>query len=298
MVGRTGGDGGADANGTMTLSVLDLTDPAHPQLVGTTLVTNALFPTNASGVSKISIVGLGNGQFAVSEAEVNGNPELVLVDPSDPSNIVVSYTPVTAYVNEMAVAGNFLYATSSTSSQGLTIFNIGQLETIPVTVSVEVPNNTGVTIVPGSFSISGAFNSVLPQVVVGPTFDTVTWSGVLAAGAADVTITWQSYVTGLGVGQMLPVTSSAAVAFTSQGTPGTVNLPGLAVTGVSILSVSPESQTTQPGGTVTYDVQLSNPTDAEVTYGLYCGGRRQPLQLHRNHGEFRRGCRRSGAHYR
>ncbi len=191
------------------------------------------------------------------------------MDPSDPSNILVSYTPVTAYVNEMAVSGNFLYATSSTSSQGLTIFNIGQLETIPVTVSVEVPNNTGVTIVAGSFSISGAFSVALPQVVVGSTFDTVTWSGVLTSGAADVTITWQSYVTGLGVGQVLPVTSGASVAFTSQGTPGTVNLPGMAVTGVSILSISPESQTTQPGGTATYEVQLSNPTNAAVNYTLY-----------------------------
>ena len=272
VVGRTGGDGGFETNGyngTMTLSVLDITDPSNPQLVGTTLVTNAIFPTNASGVAKVSAVGLGNGLFAVSEAEVNGNPELLVVDPSDPSNILVSYTPVTAYVNEMAVSGNTLYATSSTSSQGLTIFNIGQLETIPVAVSVEVPNNTGVTIVAGSFSISGAFNTALPQVVVGSAFDKVTWSGVLTSGAADVTITWQSFLTGLGVGQVLPVTSKAAVAFTSQGTPGTVNLPGTAVTGVSILSISPESQTTQPGGTATYDVQLSNPTNAEINYTLF-----------------------------
>ena len=106
VVGRTGGDAGPDTNGTMTLSVLDITDPSNPQLVGTTLVTNAQFPTNASGVTKISAVGLGNGLFAVSEAEVNGNPELLVVDPSDPNNIVASYMPVTAYVNEMAVSGN------------------------------------------------------------------------------------------------------------------------------------------------------------------------------------------------
>jgi len=163
VVGRTGGDGGPDTNGTMTLSMLDITDPSNPQLLGTTLVTNALFPTNTSGVSKISALGLGNGLFAVSEAAVAGNPELVLVDGNDPSNMLVSYTPVTALVNEMAVSGNLLYATSSTTSKGLTIFNIGQLESIPVTMSVEVPNNTGVAIVPGSFSVSGAFNSILPK---------------------------------------------------------------------------------------------------------------------------------------
>ena len=89
---------------------------------------------------------------------------------------------------------------------------------------------------------------------------------MLSSGASDVTITWQSYVSGLGVGQVLPVTSSSAVAFVSQGTPGTVTLPGTAVTGVAIISISPGSQTEQPGGTATYDVQLSNPTDAPITY--------------------------------
>ena len=269
VVGRTGGAAGPGTNGTMTLSVLDITNPSNPQLVGTTLVTNAQFPTDASGVTKISAVGLGNGLFAVSEAEVNGNPELLLVDPSDPNNIVVSYTPVTAYVNEMAVSGNLLYATSSTSSQGLTIFNIGQLETIPVTVSVEVPNNTGVTIVPDSLSVPGAFNTAPPQVVQGANYDTVVWNGVLSYGASDVTVTWQSTVSNLGVGQVVPVTSSGSVGFVSQGTPGTVTLPGTAVTGVAIISISPESQTEQPGGTATYDVQLTNPTDAPITYAVY-----------------------------
>ena len=269
VVGRTGGDAGPGTNGTMTLSVLDITDPSNPQLVGTTLVTNAQFPTDASGVTKISAVGLGNGLFAVSEAEVNGNPELLLVDPSDPNNIVVSYTPVTAYVNEMAVSGNLLYATSSTSSQGLTIFNIGQLETIPVTVSVEVPNNTGVTVVPDSLSVAGAFNTAPPQVVQGANYDTVVWNGVLSYGASDVTVTWQSTVSNLGVGQVVPVTSSGSVGFVSQGTPGTVTLPGTAVTGVAIISISPESQTEQPGGTATYDVQLTNPTNAPITYNVY-----------------------------
>ncbi len=266
VVGRTGGDAGADTHGTMTLSVLDITDPSKPQLVGTTLVTNAQFPTNASGVTKISAVGLGNGLFAVSEAEVNGNAELVLVNPSDPNNIVASYTPVTAYANEMAVSGNLLYATSSTGSQGLTIFNIGQLETIPVTVSVKVPNNTGVTIVPNSLSVTGAFNTALPQVVQGANFATVTWNGVLSYGASDVTVTWQSTVSNVGVGQVVPVTSNGSVGFVSQGTPGTVTLPGTAITGVAIISLSPGSQTEQPGGTATYDVQLTNPTDAPITY--------------------------------
>ncbi len=54
VVSRAGGDGGPDQNGSVTLSVLDITDPTNPQLVGTTLLTNAEFPTNATGVTAIS----------------------------------------------------------------------------------------------------------------------------------------------------------------------------------------------------------------------------------------------------
>ena len=80
----------------------------------------------------------------MSEATVNGTPKLVLVrpDPNNPDNILASYTPVTSLVNEMAVSGDLLYATSQ---QGLTIYNIGSFDEIPLTVSVEVPN--GVSIV-------------------------------------------------------------------------------------------------------------------------------------------------------
>ncbi len=247
--------------------MLDITDPSNPQLVGHHAGHERAVPDGRLGrLPRSPRSALGNGLFAVSEAEVNGNPELLLVNPSDPNNIVVTYTPVTAYVNEMAVSGNALYATSSTSSQGLTIFNIGQLETIPVTVSVEVPNDNGVSIVPDSLSVPGAFNSAPPQVVPGHDSDTVTWSGVLSFGASDVSVSWQSTVSDLGAGQVVPVTTGGSVGFVSQGTAGTVTLPGTAVTGVAIISLSPDSQTEQPGGAATFDLQLTNPTDAAVTY--------------------------------
>ena len=73
VVGRTGGDASDDNNGTMTFSVLDITNPANPTVVGTTLVQpGPIFATSA--VTKISATPLGNGLFAVSEATVNGKP--------------------------------------------------------------------------------------------------------------------------------------------------------------------------------------------------------------------------------
>src|SRR5208337_255779 len=56
------------------------------------------------------------------------------------------------------------------------------------------------------------------------------------------------------------VTLGASVAFTDQGTPGSLSLPATSVTGVPIIELIPTSQTTQPGGTA---------TSAEVTYYIY-----------------------------
>ena len=73
----------------------------------------------------------------------------------------------------------------------------------------------------------------------------------------------------LTAGEVVPVTLGTSGTFTYQGTPGTFMVPGTSVTGVSIISILPASNTVQPGGTATYDVQLSNPTSSQVTYSVY-----------------------------
>ena len=109
---RTGRAGTSDlgVNGDLTLSVLDISNPQSPQLIGTTLVTEG---HHAAGEAyKVSPCRWATA-FLPSARPVNGDPELMLVDPSDPNNIVVTYMPVPALVNEMAVSGNVLYTTSS-----------------------------------------------------------------------------------------------------------------------------------------------------------------------------------------
>ena len=256
VVGRTGGNNGAGVTGSMTLSLLDITNPASPTLLGTTLVTAAQFPTTGSGY-KISAQPLGGGLFAVSEASAGGSFELMVVDPSDPSNIAVSYVPVTALVNEMAVSGNLLY---TTSSQGLAIYNIGTVESIPLSVSVEVPTTTGVAIVANSYSTPPS------QITTGTTYDTLVWNETLAYGDPTPPITWQTTISNLTAGQVVPVTLGATVNFTSQSTPGTFQVPGAAVTGTPIVSIVVPSQTIQPGATATYDVRFTNPTGSTVEY--------------------------------
>ena len=197
VVGRTGGTDAYGVNGTMTLSLLDITNPLSPVLLGTMLVTQGQFPSGTgSSLNKISALPLGNGIFAVSESTVSGNPELMLVDPSNPNNILVTYTPVPARVNEMAVSGDLLYASST---QGLTIYNIGTFQGIPLSVSVEVPTSD-VSIVAGSYSTPPT------SVTTGTSYDTLTWNETYTFGDPTFPITWQSTVSNLAAGQVVPVT--------------------------------------------------------------------------------------------
>src|SRR5262249_22811604 len=77
----------------LTLTVLDITNPSAPQILGSTLVTTQQYPLGEAG-AKVDAVALGNGVFAVSDNDTNGMPSLLLVDPSDPANIAVSPVPV------------------------------------------------------------------------------------------------------------------------------------------------------------------------------------------------------------
>jgi uncharacterized repeat protein (TIGR01451 family) len=247
-----GSTGGVDDLKNVTLTVLDITDRAHPKVIGTTLVTDANF-----GGGKVTAFALGNGLFAVSGTTIGGKPYLLLVDPSDPNNLVVTKTPVNSVLNELAVSGNLLY---TSSDDGLAIYTIGPIVSIPVTASVQVPKNA---VVPGSFNIPPT------QIIHGTEFDTLVWKRTLAFGDTDATFTWQSTVNNLGAGEVQPVALGGSVSFVSQGTPGSFSLSPTAVTGVPIISLTPRSQTARPGQAVTYDVRLTNPTDATVTYFVY-----------------------------
>jgi uncharacterized membrane protein len=188
-------------NGNLSLTLLDTSNPLNPTIIGSTLVTSATFP-RGNVVAKLDAVSLGNGLFAVSEAIVNGQPVLLLIDPSDPDNLIVSFSPMPALQNGIEVVGDKLY---TTSSAGLSIFDIGQLESIPLTASVKIPNGTGVSVVPGSFNIPPS------QIIPGPAFDTLVWNRNLAFGNDQFNFTWQSTVTNLQPGEVRDVTLGAQI---------------------------------------------------------------------------------------
>ena len=238
--------------------MLDISNPSDPKIIGSTFVTNEQFPINEAG-AKTDVVSLGNGDFAVSDTDEGGKPALLVVDPSNPSNIIVSAAQVPSGVHGITVSGDTLYA--STSS-GLSIYQIGPLVSDPVTITATLPPGTAASIPASSFNIPPT------QITTGTTADTLTWDRSFSAGDTTFTFTWQSSVSGVQAGQATPVTQSATISYVAQGTPGTLNLPGTSVTGDSIISITPSSLTEQPGGSAPYDVRLYNPTSASVTYNL------------------------------
>jgi uncharacterized membrane protein len=240
----------------LTLTVLDITNPSSPTILGSTLVTNEQYPFGEAG-AKTDVVSLGNGDFAVSDNDTNGKPSLLVVDPTDPNSIIVSSAQVPSGVHGITVSGNEVYATTSS---GLSTYLIGPLVSDPVAITVNLPAGTAANIVPGSFNIPPT------QINTSASGDSLVWDRHFSAGNTTYTFTWQTTLNNVTAGHTIPVTTGASLAFTSQGTTGTSTVPGTSVTGASIVSVTPALLTAPPGGSATYDVRLTNPTNASVTY--------------------------------
>jgi hypothetical protein len=155
----------AGLTGNVTLTVLDISDPSNPKVVGNTLVTEATSSQDATlPSSRRDLVDLGNGLFALSNVLEGGKPALLLIDASDPNNIIVSAQQTPALDNGLTVAGSTLYAGTPT---GLVTYNIGQLVSTPVTVSVQVPKDSA------NFSlVTNSFDKPPAQIISGTTFDT------------------------------------------------------------------------------------------------------------------------------
>lgn len=208
VVGSSGGyknpfNGPSDIglSGNVTLTMLDISDPANPRVLGSTLVTSARFPAGAT-VGEVTVTALGNGQFAVGDVEdQNGQPVLLTVDATDPANLGVSTVSVPSNVNGMTVSGDELV---TVSAGGLQVYRISALTSQAVTARVQVPTGTGVTIVPNSFSLAPTQN------ITGANSETLVWNLHLAA-AASQTITWQSSLSNLQADEVRPVTSTATV---------------------------------------------------------------------------------------
>ncbi|HQU42211.1 MAG TPA: transglutaminase domain-containing protein, partial [Pirellulales bacterium] len=216
VVGSTGGlvspfsdPSQVGLSGNVTLTLLDITNPASPTVIGSTVITQNTFqPVGQFPLSALNVIALGNGQFAINGTLSNGSPTILCVDASNPTSLATSNLPTNASAAGLTLAGGQLFGAAA---DGLTIYQAAALTTTPTTVTVTVPTN-GVSIVPNSFSLAPTSTSN------GTNSETLTWTLNLAPGA-NQQITWQTNVADLQAEQVQPVVTAATVEFTSPGSP-------------------------------------------------------------------------------
>ena len=189
--------------GNVTLTMLNISNPLDPTIIGSTVVTQDTFPNAGDNpAGKLQAIYLGNGQFAVSDTLAGGGPVLLVVNASDPSNLVTNTVAAPADINGMTVSGDRLLATSGA---GLEIYQTGALTTQSVTAEVTVPTTGAAAVVPNSFSVQP--NQIIP----GSGTETLVWDLTLAPGAGSQQITWETTVNGLAAGQVVAVATGASI---------------------------------------------------------------------------------------
>jgi uncharacterized membrane protein len=248
-----------DFTGNLVLATLDISDPRNPALIHSEVLDRS-----SVGPFSLRTTPLGNGLFVFSsQGNSQEQPSIFVVDANNAERLVTSGTTVPAATANLDGTGNFLYATDQ---RGLIIYQIDAPDAVPVIARVQVPTNTGVAIVPGSFNIEPT------SVIAGADFDTLVFDLTFTAGHPSETITWQSIVTGLQPGASRAVTLESIVEFVSQGTPGELSLPAREVFAEQVLGLTPATRTVQPGATAAYSVTIENPAATSVTYSLAVEG--------------------------
>ena len=268
-VGDTSGfyDGISGLTGNLTVTAFDIANPANPTVIST-LVTPLLNrwpegacnrPTADSGGS--TVTALPNNFYAVG----GFNPQscswvLTLIDANDPAHLRVIPYDVTDVLATARLDGDKLFALTRT---GLLVYDYAVLAGPAVTATVEVPKGTGVTLVPGSFSLA-------PTTVDtgAPDRNRYVW-----AQPSLSTITWQVQLAAVQPGETRTVALGGDVDFTlpSLGS-GSVPLNPVAVSASNLMSISPPAQTVGLGATANYTVTLTNSTGSPVSWNLAVAG--------------------------
>jgi hypothetical protein len=92
----------------------------------------------------------------------------------------------------LAVSGSTLCVGTPT---GLSTYNIGQIVSVPVTISVTVPaNSANETLVANSFNIPPT------PIINGTSSNTYVWDEALASGNTNLSFSWQTELSNLNPG--------------------------------------------------------------------------------------------------
>jgi uncharacterized membrane protein len=243
--------------GNIILATLDATDHRDPQVIDTQSLGRA-----SRGIG--DAVSLGNQMYAFSSlGALHDRPQLILADASDPMHVATSGLDVPSEIGAFTAANNLIY---TASAAGLIIYQTGGVASIPATAAVQIPKNTGVSVVANSFSVAPT------QIIPGDDFDTLRWQTTLSNSDPSRTFTWQSLVTDLDAGALRAVTLSTIVDFMSQGTSGQTKLPPQKVVAEHLIAIDPASRTVRPGEATMFNLTLRSPSNASTVYFLDAPG--------------------------
>ena len=263
VVGDTGslGSYGLAFNGGLILTLLNVTNPAQPVILGHAALSNVTERIYYRGSTRVAAVQ--EGLYVMSGVDVDGQPALVFVDALAPANIVVRSIPVPAAVTWAEVRDNLLY---TTSLNGLAIYDLGGWLGVPVTATVRVPNDGSAALVADSFNVPP------DEILAGADFDSLVWNTVFSVALTNEIFTWQMDVADLQPGEAREVAVGGAVDFTAWGTEFSIALQPLRAGGEQILALEPGAQTVRPGEPVDFAVIVKNPSANPVTYDLALQG--------------------------
>lgn len=248
------------AAGDMTATVLDVTDPWHPSVLG---VTQTLPSVDEAVRWKVHAFPGQDGLFFLSDVTQDGEPALWVLDTLNPTNLQTMTVEVPGVVKFAEFKDGLLY---TAGSYGVAIHDLGGRLGVPIVATVEVPKGANTSVVDGSF------NLVPDQILSNEASDTLVWQFNLSRELPDRELRWQMGVTNLDAGELRPVALGGEVQFAAWGTTSSVALAPVNVTGQKLLRLEPVAQSAQPGQPAVYSVVITNPTPTTLHLDLAVRG--------------------------
>ncbi len=255
-------DGISGLVGNLTLSTLDLAGAAPVvQSTLTSLMLNRRpggAPCNQpADISGGALKALTNNYYAVGAFNpLSCSWVLALVDANDTAHLRIIPYDVPSPLRDVVLDDGTLYALTDTA---ILVYDYHVLAGPAITAYVDIPKGSGVSLVPGSFSLA-------PTDVdsSAPAYDRYSWYRPTATQ-----ITWQGSVSAMTPGELRAVAAGGHVDFTlpSIGA-GSVLLERASVSAEQTLAITPVRQSAPLGDALAYTITLRNPASSAVSYEL------------------------------
>ena len=236
---------------------------ARPERPGQPAARPHRSPGRRGARHRLRLHGRGRPVRVRDRGTAGDHPTLYLLNADDPDHPVFAGIDAPAALQGISGGDNLVFTTDQNS---LIVYQILASPGIPVTARVQVPNNTGVAVVPGSFSVAPS------QVIPGPDFDTLVFDLALTAAnpEPDDHLADHREQPPAGRGPRGHAGIDDRLHQPGHGRPALA--AAAVVAAEQILALDPATQTVRPGEAASYTLTLTNPTATAVTYSLSAQG--------------------------